>query len=150
MSGGLWQGSNPQGSWCLAWDLKQAYWPLDHNVCLQWIPGQAVNVDFNQRTWGAELPNACCIVYDQYVCLPSIATIPINKSCFLVKPQCMIFTYIPCILIIITVFFLLSPTDAQLNILKNTFKFTLKLTLKSCYMFWCSHTIIRECTIWAS
>jgi hypothetical protein len=32
------------------------------------------------------------------------------------------FTYIPCILIIIKVF---SPTDAQLDILKNNFKFVL-------------------------
>jgi hypothetical protein len=28
-----------------------------------------------------------------------------------------------------------SPTDAQLDILKNNFKFALKLTLKSSYMF---------------
>jgi len=28
-----------------------------------------------------------------------------------------------------------SPTDAQLNSLKKNFKITLKLILKSCYMF---------------
>ena len=44
------------------------------------------------------------------------------------------FTYILCILIIIKDF---SPTDAKLNSLKNNFKFALKLTLKSSYMFWC-------------
>jgi len=30
-----------------------------------------------------------------------------------------------------------SPTDAQLDSLKNNIKFALKLTLKSCYMFRC-------------
>jgi hypothetical protein len=30
-----------------------------------------------------------------------------------------------------------SLTDAQLDNLKNNFKFALKLTLKSCYMFRC-------------
>ena len=45
------------------------------------------------------------------------------------------FTYIPCILIIIKVFF--SPTDAQLDNLKNNFKFALKLTSKDSYMFRC-------------
>ena len=30
-----------------------------------------------------------------------------------------------------------SPSDAQLDSLKNNFKFALKLTLKSCYMFRC-------------
>jgi len=39
-----------------------------------------------------------------------------------------------CILIIIKVF---SPTDAQLDILKNNFQFALKSTLKSSYMFRC-------------
>jgi len=43
-------------------------------------------------------------------------------------------TYIPCILIIIKVF---SPTDGQLDSLKNNFKFALKLTLKRSYMFRC-------------
>jgi len=42
--------------------------------------------------------------------------------------------YILCILIIIKVF---SPTDTQLDSLKNNFKFALKLTLKSSYMLWC-------------
>jgi len=37
-------------------------------------------------------------------------------------------------LIIIKVF---SPTDAQLDSLKNNFKFALKFTLKSSYMFRC-------------
>jgi cobalamin biosynthesis protein CobD/CbiB len=46
-----------------------------------------------------------------------------------------IFTYLPCKLIIIKVFF--SPTDAQLDSLKNNFKFALKLTLKGSYMFRC-------------
>jgi hypothetical protein len=44
------------------------------------------------------------------------------------------FTYIPCILKIIKV---LSPTDVQLDSLKTKFKFALKLTLKSSYMFRC-------------
>ena len=39
----------------------------------------------NQRTWGTELSNACCIVCDEYARLPSITTIPIRKSCFLVN-----------------------------------------------------------------
>jgi len=43
-------------------------------------------------------------------------------------------TYIPCNLIIIKVF---SPTDAQLDSLKNNIKFALKLILKSSYMFRC-------------
>jgi hypothetical protein len=43
-------------------------------------------------------------------------------------------TYIPCILIIIKDF---SPTDAQLDSLKNNFKFALKFTLKNSYMFRC-------------
>jgi hypothetical protein len=43
------------------------------------------------------------------------------------------FTYIPCILIIT----LFSPSDAQLDSLTNNFKFALKLTLKSSYMFRC-------------
>jgi len=38
-------------------------------------------------------------------------------------------------LIIIEVF--LSQTDAQLDNIKNNFKFVLKLTLKSSYMFRC-------------
>jgi len=38
-------------------------------------------------------------------------------------------------LIIVKVFF--SPTDAQFDSLKNNFKFVLKLTLKSSYMFRC-------------
>jgi len=45
--------------------------------------------------------------------------------------QRVIFTYTPCILIIIKVF---SPTDAQLDSLKNNFRFALKLTLKSFLM----------------
>ena len=44
------------------------------------------------------------------------------------------FTYLPCILKIIKVF---SPTDAQLDSLKNNFKFALKLTLKGSYVFRC-------------
>jgi hypothetical protein len=40
-----------------------------------------------------------------------------------------------------------SPTNAQFDSLKNNFKFALKLTLKSSYMFRCK--IIREHTIWA-
>jgi len=43
---------------------------------------------------------------------------------------------------IIEVFY--SPNDAQVNCLKNNFKFTLKLILKQPDMFRCSHTIIRE------
>jgi len=38
------------------------------------------------------------------------------------------------LVVIINVF---SPTDAQLISLKNKFKFALKLTLKSSYMFRC-------------
>jgi hypothetical protein len=45
-----------------------------------------------------------------------------------------IFTYTPCVLISVKVF---SPTDAQLDSLKNNFKFALKLALKGCYMFRC-------------
>jgi hypothetical protein len=30
-----------------------------------------------------------------------------------------------------------SPTDPQLDSLKNNIKFALKLTLKSSYLFWC-------------
>jgi hypothetical protein len=57
-----------------------------------------------------------------------------------------IFTYIPCILKIIKVF---SPTDGQLDSLKNNFNFALKLTLQSSYMFRCENTIIREHTVWS-
>jgi hypothetical protein len=48
----------------------------------------------------------------------------------------LIFTYIPYILIIIKVF---SPTDEQLNSLKNNFKFALKLTLKDPLYFGVKH-----------
>jgi len=41
-----------------------------------------------------------------------------------------------------------SPTAAQLNNLKNNFKYTLKLTLESSYIFRCN-TIFRERTILA-
>ena len=44
------------------------------------------------------------------------------------------FVFTPCILIIVKVF---SPTDAQLDKLKNNFKFALKLILKGSYMFRC-------------
>jgi len=54
------------------------------------------------------------------------------------------FTYIPCILVIIKVF---PPTDAQLDSLKNKFKFALKLTLKAPTCFGVKNTIIREHTI---
>jgi hypothetical protein len=40
-----------------------------------------------------------------------------------------------------------SPTDAQLNRLKNNFKFVLKLTLKSTYVFRCENTILRDHTV---
>jgi hypothetical protein len=46
----------------------------------------------------------------------------------------LISTYIPCIFIIINFF---SPADAQLDSLKNNFKFALQLTLKRSYMFRC-------------
>ena len=49
-----------------------------------------------------------------------------------------IFMYILCILIIIKILFL-SPTDAQLNSLKNNIKIYIKLTLKGSYMFRCKH-----------
>ena len=41
------------------------------------------------------------------------------------------------------------PTDAQLDSLKNNFKFALKFTLKSSYMFRCENTIIREHVVWS-
>ena len=40
-----------------------------------------------------------------------------------------------------------SPTDTQLDSLKNNCNFVLKLTLKSSYMFRCENTIIREHTV---
>jgi len=49
-------------------------------------------------------------------------------------------------LIIIKVF---SPTDAQLDTLKNNFNFALQLTLKSSYMFRCENTIIREHAVYS-
>jgi hypothetical protein len=42
-----------------------------------------------------------------------------------------------------------SPTDAKLNRLKNNFKFVLKLTLKSTYVFRCENTILRDHTPWS-
>jgi hypothetical protein len=40
---------------------------------------------------------------------------------------------------IIILSFFFSPTDAQLDSLKNNFKFALKLTLKSSYIFGVKH-----------
>jgi hypothetical protein len=60
-----------------------------------------------------------------------------NQLIHEVKIVKVIFTYIPCILIIIKVF---SPTDAQFDSLKNKFKFALKFTLKGSYMFRCEKT----------
>jgi hypothetical protein len=45
-----------------------------------------------------------------------------------------LYSFSPCILISIKVF---SPTDSQLDSFKSNFKFALKLTLKSSYMFRC-------------
>jgi hypothetical protein len=39
-------------------------------------------------------------------------------------------TYILCSIVILSKFFYYSPPDAQVNFLKNNFKFTLKLTIK--------------------
>jgi hypothetical protein len=46
-----------------------------------------------------------------------------------------------------TIIKVFSPTDAQLDNLKNNFNFALKLTLKSTYMFRCENTTITEHTI---
>jgi len=40
-----------------------------------------------------------------------------------------------------------SPTDAQLDNIKNNYNFAIKLTLKSSYKFRCENTIIREYTV---
>ena len=64
----------------------------------------------------------------------------------LTENQWGVFTYITCILMIFKVF---SPTDEQLDNIKSNFKFALKLTLKSSYMFWCENNIIREHTVWS-
>jgi len=54
------------------------------------------------------------------------------------------FTYITNILIIIKIF---SPTDSQLDSLKNIFKSALEVTLKSSYMFRYENTVIRGHTV---
>jgi hypothetical protein len=54
------------------------------------------------------------------------------------------FTYIPCILILSRFFY--SPTDAQVNCLKNNLKICIKIDIKTaptCFGA-VSHTIIRE------
>jgi hypothetical protein len=68
----------------------------------------------------------------------------LRHPCILCRRKCiissnvyatvLIFTYIPCILIIIKLF---SPNDTQFYGLKNNINFALKLTLKSSHMFRC-------------
>jgi len=63
------------------------------------------------------------------ITISSRATVRVSQQTFL----SLFFTYIlPCILIIIKDF---SPNDAQLDSLKNNFKFALQLTLKSSHIF---------------
>jgi hypothetical protein len=48
---------------------------------------------------------------------------------FEINLSCLFFTYIPCILILSKCFY--SPTDAQVNCLKNNFKIYIKIEIKT-------------------
>jgi hypothetical protein len=83
----------------------------------------SVTHTFSRMTHVSELFTACDVMCSTFDADSQVET---SKSDF--------FTSIPCILIIIKLF---SPTDAQLDNLKNNFKFAIKFTLKSSYMFRC-------------
>jgi hypothetical protein len=51
-------------------------------------------------------------------------------------------THTPCSILILSVFY--SPTDAQLNCLKNNFKFHIKIDIKTAPTCFGAITIIRE------
>ena len=56
----------------------------------------------------------------------------VTSTCRKYKCSCsvmLIFTYIPCILILSKFFY--SPTDAQVNCLKNNFKIYIKIDIKT-------------------
>jgi hypothetical protein len=52
-----------------------------------------------------------------------------NSGYFTWRPMCIFFTHIPCILIFPKFFY--SPTDAQMNCLKNNFKVYIKIGIKT-------------------